>query len=504
MKILNTLLFVLFALSANAADGTVGTVSVQKGNNVSVNGEAPLSLTLDGKDHQSCQFLSKRAPDESHEFTWKEVTTTRGGELAEILGDQKEEIDSLVINGPVNSADFETLFHSSLYGYLSAINLKGAELENNAVPAYAFYRDGEQHQGETFYYIHLRRIILPENVESIGNSAFYQALALRELNFPSSLRSVGDYAFYNTPIRMNPLVLPEGFEKIGANAFCHCGKLSEVILPSTIKQIGDEAFSTTKISSVNLPEGLESIGWRAFWDTSLKEVSIPNSCLNFGTDYVGENFAMNRYLEKIHLPEGMTEIPYGFVCNDIMLREINIPHTVKHIGKRALAQCTSLKRLEFPLGMQSLGEGALGYLESLECIVFPASMKSLGTKSCVHWRDIKEIYCAATEPPVCDPTDGGVFSGFGFPDGFDTPVVYIPKGTINKYKDTSRNCMGWEKFWNYVEIDPSEFPTTAIDSPAIVETQSKDNSVYDLMGRKVERPQKGNIYIQNGKKFVAK
>ena len=43
MRLLNNLLFVLFALSANAADGTVGTVSVQKENNVSVNGEAPLS-----------------------------------------------------------------------------------------------------------------------------------------------------------------------------------------------------------------------------------------------------------------------------------------------------------------------------------------------------------------------------------------------------------------------------------------------------------------------------
>ena len=43
MRGFNTLLFVLFALSANAADGTVGTVSVQKGNNVSVNGEAPVS-----------------------------------------------------------------------------------------------------------------------------------------------------------------------------------------------------------------------------------------------------------------------------------------------------------------------------------------------------------------------------------------------------------------------------------------------------------------------------
>ena len=163
-----------------------------------------------------------------------------------------------------------------------------------------------------------------------------------------------------------------------------------------------------------------------------------------------------------------------------------------------------MKNVDLPLGMQSLGEEAFSELEALEQIVFPASMKSLGKNSCSYWKNIKRIYCAAMEPPVCDPTDGGVFSGFGFPDGFDTPVVYIPKGTINKYKDTSHNCMGWEKFWNYVEIDPSEFPTTAIDSPAIVETQSKENSIYDLMGRKVERPQKGNIYIQNGKKFVAK
>ena len=59
MKILNTLLFVMFALSANAADGTVGTVSVQKGNNVSMNGEAPLSLTLDGKDHVCQRNLSQ-------------------------------------------------------------------------------------------------------------------------------------------------------------------------------------------------------------------------------------------------------------------------------------------------------------------------------------------------------------------------------------------------------------------------------------------------------------
>ena len=208
--------------------------------------------------------------------------------------------------------------------------------------------------------------------------------------------------------------------------------------------------------------------------------------------------------KKMHLPEGMTEIPDHFAVDCFRLREVNFPHTLKHIGEKAFSLCISLKNVDLPLGMQSLGEEAFSELEALEQIVFPASMKSLGKNSCSYWKNIKRIYCAAIEPPVCDPTDGGVFSGFDFPDGLNTPVVYIPKGTINKYKDTSRNCMGWEKFWNYVEIDPSEFPTTAIDFPAIVETQSKDNSIYDLMGRKVERPQKGNIYIQNGKKFVAK
>ena len=56
--------------------------------------------------------------DENHEFTWKEVTTTRGGELAEILGDQKEEIDSLVINGPV-TVSYTHLQRRMRYGAFS-------------------------------------------------------------------------------------------------------------------------------------------------------------------------------------------------------------------------------------------------------------------------------------------------------------------------------------------------------------------------------------------------
>ena len=336
MRLFNTLLFVMFALSANAADGTVGTVSVQKENNLSVNGEAPLSLTLDGKDHQSCQFLSKRAPHESHEFTWKEVTTTRGGELAEILGDQLRSVDSLVVKGNVNDDDFHTMWDASLHGNLSVINLENAVVENNAIPDNAFYHANEQYEGdsnERFYYIALRRIILPDGLEKIGKSAFFQAYALRQVNFPSSLRYLGEYAFNATKLEMNPLVIPEGVEVISKYAFAFCYKLKgKVVLPSTTKSIGEWAFYGCPITSINFPEGLESIGRDAFWQCDLREVTLPGSC-RFSK--WGGQFGLNWHLEKITFADGPTEIPNEFVTNCVRLREVNFPHTIKHIGDHA-------------------------------------------------------------------------------------------------------------------------------------------------------------------------
>ena len=499
MKAISAFFLSVLALSAYAAgvpkDDAADVV------NKFVDGLVPATMTLGDNTFECHPFRMKKAAEEEHEFTWMEVTTTHGGELKELLGDKLEDLDSLVVNGPINEEDFNTMWKSSLYGYLSVIDLGHATVEDGVVPDYAFYGK-EQEVGDKFYYIALRRIILPEGVTRIGNYAFYGALVLEEVNLPSTLHKLGQYAFYANKIKTSPLVIPEGIEEIMDETFCKCYRLGEVVLPSTIKKIGEEAFAYTSLSAINLPEGLESIGWQAFWDTHLKEVTIPNSCLDFGE--IGWNFAMNRYLEKIHLPEGMTEIPWGFVCNDTALVEINIPHTVKHIGERALAQCPNLKSLELPLGVQSLGKQALEHLEGLESIVFPASMKTLGAESCGYWENIKEIYCAATEPPVCDPAKAGPFTGYDFPDGLQTPTVYIPMGTMDKYFDSRQNGAGWGGFWNFVEIDPSEFPVTAIGTPAITENRADkaDNVIYDLQGRRVENPQKGHIYVSKGKKFV--
>ena len=185
-----------------------------------------------------------------------------------MLGDQLRSIDSLVVKGNVNDDDFHAMWDASLHGNLSVINLENAVVENNAIPDNAFYHANEQYEGdsnERFYYIALRRIILPEGLEKIGNSAFCQAYALRQVNFPSSLRYLGEYAFNATKLEINPLVIPEGVEEISKYAFAFCHKLKgKVVLPSTTKSIGEWAFMGVPLPPSIFPKALSPLAEMLF------------------------------------------------------------------------------------------------------------------------------------------------------------------------------------------------------------------------------------------------
>ena len=75
---------------------------------------------------------------------------------------------------------------------------------------------------------------------------------------------------------------------------------------------------------------------------------------------------------------------------------------------------------------------------------------------------------------------------------FNNATLYVPTGTINKYKATE----GWKDFNNIVEGVPSGIKGVHLDS-------DKDYPVYDINGRRLEGPQRG-INIINGKKVVVK
>lgn len=105
----------------------------------------------------------------------------------------------------------------------------------------------------------LRRIILPEGLVEIGESAFCYAIALEDVNFPSSLRAIKRRCFSDCiSINVNPLVVPEGVEEIGYMSFVNCKSLTgRVILPTTLKKSMEEHSSHLKLQNV-----ISRKGWR--------------------------------------------------------------------------------------------------------------------------------------------------------------------------------------------------------------------------------------------------
>lgn len=298
---------------------------------------------------------------------------------------------------------------------------------------------------------------------SIGNVAFGYAHNLREINLPASLRNLGEYAFIDCyRLNMERLVIPEGVVTINEGCFESCTGLNgEIVLPSTLKNIAPLVFNMCRATKMDLPEHLETVGYSAFAGLRIKEACVPYGCKFYGELPYSCCFD----LETLRLPEGMDSIPKNFAQHCVVLKEVNIPSTVKKIGRDAFYSCSSLEQLNLPAGLQSIGAGAFQYLNNL-----------------------KSVRCEATVPPVCD---AGSFAT-GTPS---TIPVYIPKGTLDAYK----NAPGWNYFTNFIEADDME--PSGIDA-AVTDKAAADGPLFDLMGRKVQSPARGHIYIKGGKKVM--
>lgn len=149
------------------------------------------------------------------------------GQLEQILGDKWNTIDSLIVHGPINEADFKTMWKCSFEGKLTVLNLEYAKVENDKIPAYAFFKrdrqiidDPRAYQGVV--YLPIRRLTLPEGLREIGDCAFSR-MKLEQINIPKSLKKLGRSSFSSCHwLSTDPLVIPEGVASIPVQCFINC------------------------------------------------------------------------------------------------------------------------------------------------------------------------------------------------------------------------------------------------------------------------------------------
>lgn len=80
----------------------------------------------------------------------------------------------------------------------------------------------------------MKKVVLPETLQQIGERAFYGCTELEEIRIPSSVTMIGEEAF-SSCMSLKKLIIPEGVTNIGKNAVAGCRSLSLLKLPKSLR-----------------------------------------------------------------------------------------------------------------------------------------------------------------------------------------------------------------------------------------------------------------------------
>ena len=130
-----------------------------------------------------------------------------------------------------------------------------------------------------FLWSGLKTIVLPDNVETMGEDSFGLCKNLTTVKFPNNPKynCIGKKVFEGCK-SLEKITLPDNIEAIEERAFSGSG-LKTIVLPDGVKIIGEYAFSgCKKLTTVKLPSSLVYISNSAFYlSNNLRIVKIPVS-----------------------------------------------------------------------------------------------------------------------------------------------------------------------------------------------------------------------------------
>ncbi len=436
----------------------------------------------------------------SHDATSKEyviVESTPGGlkEAIAAAGKDYTKLKNLKITGEIDSRDF--YFMRDEMVALQALNLKevkikaihhdpihGMTCNEDQIPNSAFYINATN-GGKTS----LTRLILPDNLRSIGVRSFYGCVNLTgSLFIPEGVIDIQNGAFTGCRSLTGSLSLPSTLKYIGNSqnsdtgeidfdgdegidyyngVFSGCGFTCELVIPDNVELIRGYAFENCKglYGNLRLPDKLKRIGARAFafcpnLSGSLEipqgVTDIPSEAfhgcgfdgtltLHDGIVTIG-NDAFNgcHFRGELALPKNLMVVNDGVFYGCDFSGDLVLPKTLVTIGERAFAYNWRLMgTLEFGEGLITIGAGAFAHCRSLEGLVFPESLENIRYEAS-YYEDggafqgcygIGKIVCKSEIPPYIQQ---GALDGVA-KDNF---TLEVPETAITQYQ----TAIGWCDF----------------------------------------------------------
>ncbi len=273
-----------------------------------------------------------------------------------------------------------------------------------------------------------RKVIVPDGVQVIGDSAFEECHFIESVRLPSSVTHIGVESFANCT-SMNEINLPYGVMTINEYAFYGCCSLSSIVLPDTVYSVGLHTFSEctglkyikfsdrltefngsvacSTIEEICLPDSLKKLGITVFrgW-RSLIACNIPTNVNEIGMGAFMECYNLAKLTVSPHNPtfhsknnciihtrkkaliaachtsiipsDGTVEIiaPLSFsAC--LSLEHLDIPNGIQIIERHAFLQCDNMSHITIPDSVSRIDSNAFWGCSSLKYISAPSGLKNM-------------------------------------------------------------------------------------------------------------------------------
>lgn len=265
-------------------------------------------------------------------------------------------------------ANCEVLGHAFAY----CVSLQSAVIEEGMkeLPAYLFGADSA-----------LLSVDM-KDIEVINEGAFYHCTRLKTIDL-STVKVFGESAFDNCSA-LTSLDLPEA-TFLGDGAFFACQNVEGISIPK-VEYIGEQALSSIKVGSIALPTSLSFVAPTAFYNNEkqtafvavVDDNTVDTAVLNdyaqiingaLYTTSPNKKLVLSAYPtgkinDEFVVAEGTVYIELFAAAQNLYLKKIVFPETLKSIANMCFYGCKNLESVEFrsttapvleglPLGSQS-------------------------------------------------------------------------------------------------------------------------------------------------------
>lgn len=137
-----------------------------------------------------------------------------------------------------------------------------------------------------FEHCKFTKIVLPDNVQSLGLNTFADCYYLTEIAIPDSVQGKLENDIFNGCTNLQSVIIGNGITEIGTGAFANCSNLQNLVVGNSVERIGRGSFlMTLNLKEIHIPSSVTSIGAYAFLGSALTNVSFENPENWVGTDY---------------------------------------------------------------------------------------------------------------------------------------------------------------------------------------------------------------------------